>query len=150
MEYVKAILIKFISTAAVLWIVLNVFYGAGFISVILLSAAVTLLGFFLGDLFMLPRFENWITAVIDFVLVYALVWAYCAFFTAVNIPTHTAAGIAALVIALFELAFHKYVDSHILHEDNRTGGRTKYQLSPEERYQTEAGEQIDPIDQKDE
>ena len=54
MDYVKAILIKFISTAAVLWIVLNVFYGAGFISVILLSAAVTLLGFFLGTYLCCP------------------------------------------------------------------------------------------------
>ena len=143
LDYVKAIIIKYVMTAVVLGLVLTVFYDVGFPGVLLLSVVLTIAGFFLGDLFLLPRFENWGASIGDFLLTFAGVWIFATYFTAAPVPPITAAALAAVIVTICEVLFHNYVDSHILHSDNRTGGRTKADLKPEERMQTEFGEEID-------
>src|SRR5690625_3132658 len=145
MEYVKALLIKFVMTTAVLWVVLGAFYGASFASIFILSLIIAGLSFVLGDLFILPKFENWGATISDFLLVFLAVWLYSANVAIVNYPAITAAAMSAILISIGEVFFHKYVDSHILNVDDRTGGRTQPPRTTEDHLQTEFGDEIDPL-----
>ncbi len=144
MEYAKAILIKLVFTTVVLWFILGLFYRFSFGQVLFLSIVLTAVSFVLGDLIILPRFENWGAVIADFLLVFAAVWVYGTYFHTMDLSVISAAGISALVIGLCEVFFHRYVDSHILHVDDRTGGVGTMDM--DDRLQTEFSEEMDPID----
>ncbi|MEI3613227.1 YndM family protein [Pseudogracilibacillus sp. SO30301A] len=141
MDYVKALVIKFVMCLAVLWLVLGVFYNVSFGHILTLSIILTPVSFILGDLFILRRFENWGATIADFLMVFAIVWFYGAYFINVTFPVITAAALSALIISVGEIFFHRYVDNHILHveDDTRDRGRRG-----DRNLQTEFGEEIDP------
>lgn len=143
MDYVKALVIKFVMCLAVLWIVLGVFYNVDFGHILALSLIITPVSFILGDLFILSRFENWGATIADFILVMAVVWLYSINFINEAFPYITAAALSALIISVGEIFFHRYVDRHILHVDDRTVSRDD-QRNIDRSLQTEFGEEIDP------
>ncbi|MBO1005869.1 YndM family protein [Pseudogracilibacillus auburnensis] len=151
MDYVKALIIKFIMCTAVIWIVLGAFYGVNFGQILMLSLIITGVSFVLGDLFILPKFENWGATIADFIIVFAIVWLYGANFINENIPLLTAAAITAAIIAIGEIFFHRYVDSRILHVDDRTDNRDNdnYIDIDHSELKTEFGEEIDPVPNDD-
>lgn len=58
MKHVKALLIKFIASFVLLYIVLGVMYTMTFGEVFLLSLVLGIVAYLIGDLFILPRTNN--------------------------------------------------------------------------------------------
>lgn len=145
MDYVKALIIKLLMCTAVIWFVLGVMYNVNFGHVITLSLFITIASFILGDIFLLPKFENWGATIADFILVFAAVWIYSANFINVNFSLLNAAAITAIIIAIGEIFFHQYVDRHILHVDDRIIIRDDDNRDiRQSELKTEFGEEIDP------
>jgi|SRR5699024_3200429 len=144
MDYVKALLIKFVMCLAVLWIVLGVFYNITFGHVLTLSLIITGVSFVLGDLYLLPRFENWGATIADFFLALAIIWLYSITFIDAIFPAVTAAALSALILSVGEIFFHRYVDSQILHVQDDTVNRDDQMTVDDRNLQTEFGEEIDP------
>lgn len=114
MNYIKAIAIKFIMTFIVLFITLSLMFNVALTHVITLSAIITFLGFVLGDLFILPSFENWGATIADFFLVVVAIQVYGMNFFAEILPSLAIIGLIALVISLGEFFYHMYIDHNIL------------------------------------
>lgn len=114
MNYIKALVIKFLMTFGVLFIFLSLMFNMALIHVIAVSAIITVLGFVLGDLFILPSFENWGATLTDFFLVVIAIQVYGMNFFTGNLPTLGTIGFIALIISAGEFFYHIYIDHNIL------------------------------------
>lgn len=145
MNYVKALLIKLFICTAVIWFILGLFYSVSFGHVLMLSIIISVASFVLGDLFILPRIDNWAAVIADFVFVVGAVWFYSAYVILVNFSPLSAAGMIALIIAFGELFFHRYVDKHIVHVDKRVADNEDDYIGLEHsELRTEFARDIDP------
>src|SRR5690625_776731 len=97
MRYAIALLIKFIMSTALLSIILGGFYGISFANILTVSILLTGISFIIGDLYVLPRFENISAAVVDFGLSFIGVWllGYLLFIQPINL------GVEAFISSLF-------------------------------------------------
>ncbi|MEI3607924.1 YndM family protein [Pseudogracilibacillus sp. SE30717A] len=144
MDYVKALIIKFVMCLAVLWIILGIFYNVAFGHIFTLSLILTAISFILGDLYLLPKFENWGATISDFFLAFAIIWVYSVSFINENFSVITAAALSALVISVGEIFFHRYVDNHIFHNRLHEVNHNDQLRSKNRDLQTEFGDEIKP------
>jgi len=128
---------------AILWVILGGFYGIGFGHIFLLNIMITGVSFILGDLYVLPKFENWGATIADFLLVLAIVWLYGNYIIPQLFPVLSVATLSALLIGVGEYFIHKYIDRLLFHQEIRTVDR-RTSLSDNSELQTEFGEEIDP------
>jgi hypothetical protein len=108
MAHMRVITIKFLSTVALLYVVLGIAFGMSFTSVLLISIALTVAEYIIGDLIILPRTNNFRATIADLVFSFILIWSMVAGMTTVNNPAYIS-FIASIVVAMFEYAFHKYL-----------------------------------------
>ncbi|SES30858.1 Protein of unknown function [Psychrobacillus sp. OK032] len=139
--HVKAFLMKFVLTTAVLWVILGLFFDVNFTDVLITSVVITVVGF-IGDLFVLPRIGNVLAAITDFVLAMVVVWVLGSNIFEVPIPLGTASFVSALALMMEELFFHRYMASHIFepkikNPENKTGYYQRTNL------QTEFAQEVD-------
>lgn len=105
----KSLVMKFVMTLAVLWIVLGWFYGISFTDILILSLVVTAIGY-VADLFILPRAGNVFSSVLDFGLVLLTVWVLGAYLFEDPVPLATAAILSAIAVTIGEMFFHRYME----------------------------------------
>ena len=118
MRHISALIIKFIMTAVILEIVLNIMTDLTFGQILWLSLITTVLSYAIGDLIMLPLSNNTVASITDaliaFVVLYmANIWLD---YTRVGIVD---AIISALVLGVGEYFFHKDVHRMIFSRDVR-------------------------------
>ncbi|WP_334072802.1 MULTISPECIES: DUF2512 family protein [Paenibacillus] len=98
------ILVKLLGNGVIVVAMLMVLSNASFIGSLLTALALSALAYLLGDLFVLPRTNNIVATLCDFVLAFAFIWAISA-----NADWTLSMGeifSIALVLGLFEYAFH--------------------------------------------
>lgn len=117
MRHVMALIIKFIMCTVILWFVLGLFYGVFFNDILTISLILTAVSYIIGDLFVLPRFENISATIVDFILALAGVWAIGYFIIEVPINIGTASLISAILITIGEYFFHRYMNHQVLVEE---------------------------------
>lgn len=108
MKHLTAILIKFVMVAVVLGIVLSIMTNLSFRNILLISAAVTVLAYVIGDLMILPASNNTTATIGDFGLALITIYLFNYFIRGAEISIWDA-GIAALALAAGEWIFHKFV-----------------------------------------
>ncbi|WP_428908317.1 YndM family protein [Niallia sp. Krafla_26] len=138
MRHIRNLLVKFIATFAVLFIILGMFYDMSFGNVLAISLVLTLAAYLIGDMLILPRTNNTMATLADFGLAFLVIWLMGENITygdSLLMP----ALIAAAAIALFEAFFHKSVANQINNENNEN-----QQQSRNLRYQTEASKELTP------
>lgn len=113
MQYTKTVLIKFAICFVITWVVLGVFYAVPLRHIFLLSLFVAVVSFFLADLYVLPRLENWGATLTDFLSTFAIVWLYSVNVIQTVFPIVTAAGITAVLIAIAGIFYRRYVNRYI-------------------------------------
>lgn len=113
MRHFVAIVLKFILVLVLLEILLGLITALSVAQILLISAAVTLLSYAIGDLLILPASNNIVATLCDVVLVFLTVWAFNLVPGYVVILVGTAA-VCAAVLGIFEFYFHKYVASALL------------------------------------
>src|SRR5690625_234934 len=149
MDIVKILFLKFILNMVVLWVILGGLYGVGFGYILLLNIILTGASFIIGDLYVLPNFENWGATIADFFLTLATIWLYGTYVIPQFFPVLSVAALSALIIRAGEFFMHQYGDRLILHQEVRTMDKQDDTIKDRE-LQTEFGEEIDPQESKDE
>lgn len=141
MEHVKLITIKYFATFVLLYLVLGLAYGLAMSQIFFISL-ISLALYFLGDLYILDRTNNFIATfadvVINFIAIYLLLDVVG--FAGDRIM---AAFISTVVLGFYEIFFHLYVEEEISYEHEPISiGRYDYLM--------ELSEEFDPfIDDED-
>jgi len=136
MKYILAFLIKFALTTGILWITLGLLFQISFSSLIVTSLILTAVAF-AGDMLILPRIGNIAAAVGDFALAYIGIWGIGAFLYDNALSVDGAALIAAFLISISELFYHRYLRNFVFDHPDRD---EKYIHS--DSLQTEASEEF--------
>ncbi|GIO21458.1 YndM family protein [Oceanobacillus sp. J11TS1] len=137
MKHGKALLIKFIVSLVLLYVILGLMYGMmTFGEVLLLSVALGIVSYIIGDMLILPRSNNTVATIVDFVLAWAIIYWFADAMTVAD-NVFTASLISAIVVGVFELFFHRYVANHVLSDDEKNGARGNLQ------YHTELSDELE-------
>lgn len=108
MQHVKPVLVKFFIYSILITLVL-LFYGYSIPSLLLLSAILAVVTYFLGDMLILPLKGNWIATVVDVVTVFlvVLIWtvpSYGLYFSVIG-----GALFVAFIVGVCEWFIHIYI-----------------------------------------
>ncbi|WP_067836266.1 YndM family protein [Amphibacillus sediminis] len=137
MEHVKLIVLKFLATFVLLYLVLGIGYGMAVSSIFLINF-VSIASYYIGDLIILRRTNNVIAALADFGIAFAAIYLLADMLTVGGDPL-TAAFLSALVIGIYELFFHPYV-AEVLDYDEEPLRVENYD------YSTEASDEFDYLE----
>jgi hypothetical protein len=113
MKHFWALLIKFAAIGTVLFSFLSIFNTASLPVILLISVVITAVSYFAGDLYILPKFGNFIATVADFGLSFVLIWLLSALMINSTGSMLTTTLFIALTIAGVEALFHLYVNTHV-------------------------------------
>ncbi|GAB2559131.1 YndM family protein [Gracilibacillus alcaliphilus] len=138
MKHVKALLIKFIASLVLLYIILGLMYELTFAEVLLLSAILGVAAYLIGDMLILSRTNNIVATIADFGLAWIIIYWFVDRMT-FNNNVFTISIIAALVVSLFEIFFHRYLANNTLPSEgeNPANRNIKYQTEVAEEFTVE-------------
>ncbi|MFC4410138.1 YndM family protein [Chungangia koreensis] len=105
----KSLVVKFLMTLAVLWLVLGWFYAVSFTDILILSLVITGIGY-VADLYILPRAGNLFSSALDFGLALLIVWFLGSYLFEGPVPLATAAILSAIALTIGEMFFHRYME----------------------------------------
>ncbi|MBT2625958.1 DUF2512 family protein [Bacillus sp. HU-1818] len=113
MVHVKALAIKGIMTIIVLYLILGLGFNFTFGDTLLMTIVLGVISYLLGDLYVLPKWNNMIATVADFGLAFLVVWLMGMPLSMGLSPgmLALAALFAAIVMAIGEYFFHFYMMS---------------------------------------
>lgn len=111
MEHFKLMTIKFIATFVLCYLVLNLGYGLS-IGQILLISLLSFITYFIGDLFILERTNNFIATLADFVLNFSAIFVLLHLMDFLG-DRLMASFITASALTIYELFFHLYVSEKL-------------------------------------
>lgn len=124
MNHVKALIMKFVMIAAVLLIILTLFFNVPFMDTIWISLVLTLVAYVMGDLMIFRKAgdrsdqtkRNAIATVSDIAVAFLVIWLMGDALVGGNVDIVIPALISAIVIGGGEWFFHKYLDSSVFPE----------------------------------
>ncbi|MEK1832652.1 DUF2512 family protein [Priestia megaterium] len=125
MKHVKALIIKFVMSAVVLGIVFTGIYNYNFSDTILIGLVLTVVAYALGDLLVYRNAADDSdykkeTLSLQFLILFYL-FSHLdngGILFGNTITVIQASVVSAIVIAVSEWFFHKYLDKHVLNTDN--------------------------------
>jgi len=147
MRHALAIAIKFIATLSVLGLILGLFYNMSFGDILTATIILGLVGYVLGDLFILQRSSNLMATMADFVLAFVVVWFVAANMTTID-NIFSASLFSALGVAVFEYFFHRFVPDIDMKQASEQRNQGPKQMRPQ--YQTEVSRELRPVSLKKE
>lgn len=112
MKHISALLIKFIMVAVVLELIFSMMTNLTLGNIIIISAAVTVLSYVIGDLLILPATNNSVATFADAGLSLFTVYMFNFLWNTREI-SFIDSLIAASVLGLGEWFFHKYVANNV-------------------------------------
>ncbi|MBU6079445.1 YndM family protein [Allobacillus halotolerans] len=136
MNHFSLILSKFVAMLVLLYIILGIIFGVNFMSVFWVTLTFSIVSYLIGDLLILPRTNNMVASVVDFVMSFAVIYFLVDAY-AFEGNLFTASLLSAIGVTLFEVFFHNSVQTQMEEENNVD--RRRYNL------QTEVSEEIDPL-----
>jgi len=116
LRHISALLVKYIMTAFILEIVLLLISHASFGEILLLSLAVTVITYIIGDNIILPATNNIIATIADMGLSLVIIYLFDSLQNAEDI-TFQSAAVAGVMLGFGEFFFHKIIDQRIREED---------------------------------
>jgi hypothetical protein len=141
MQATKALLIKFLVIAAISVVILSFFYNVDIASVLLVSAAITIISYIAGDRLVLPRTNNMMATLADFGLSFLLLILFLnTLIENPNFPIITSSLLTAAGIAVGEYFIHR-----MLITNNNSNNYDRIEKSPKqlrEAYSTELSEEL--------
>lgn len=138
MKHFKALGIKFIFTAIVVYSIFGIFYNASLGRLFWISLLVTGVAYIIGDLLILPRFGNIAASIADLGLAFLSLWVLGNIVIEMSIPTVLASFFASVFIAICESLFHIYMKEQVLgsREDSRISSKLQTEFGEETNAQT--------------
>lgn len=127
MKHAKALAIKFIFTAIVVYSIFGIFNNASLGRLFWMSILITGIAYIIGDLFILRRFNYFVAAVADFGLAFLLLWGLGNLIIQISMPMIIASLFAAVFMTVCEAVFHIYVKEQVLDTRQQTGVSNQFQ-----------------------
>ncbi|SER61659.1 Protein of unknown function [Gracilibacillus ureilyticus] len=124
MNHIKLMMVKFLLSLVLLFIILGMGFDVSFGNVFLITLVLGVVSYFIGDRIILPRTNNMVATLSDFILSFAVIYLMTDALT-VGDGVLQAAFISSLGVALFEYFFHKYVAANNKEEDERISVDTR-------------------------
>lgn len=118
MKHIWAVILKYLMALILLEIVLSLATTLTIYEIAVVSAAVTILSYLLGDLLILAFSNNFVATVADAVLAFLTIYMF-NFWSDYGIITAGDAIISAVVLAAGEWFFHKYMVKVVYPNRNR-------------------------------
>ncbi|MFD1851143.1 YndM family protein [Oceanobacillus bengalensis] len=141
MRHVKALGIKLLITATVIYSLLSIFETASLTEMFVISLLVTGIAYVIGDLYLLPKFGNFRATIADFGLSFVSIWLLSTFFIDAAFPVITISLFASFFLAITEALFHAYMLEKVIKTED---ANRKKDVLPNFRYQTETSEENHP------
>lgn len=138
MSHLKAISIKFLIIATIVFSTLGIFSGASLWNVLFISLLVTGIGYVVGDLFILPKLGNLIATIADFGLAFLSIWILSAMFFQAEFGLLPTTLFASILISCSESVFHIYMNNKLPNDHDEIYIRNR---SNNLNVQTEFGEE---------
>jgi len=136
MAHIKLLSIKYAATLILLYLVLGIAYGIS-ISQIIFVSLISLLIYYVGDIIILGRTNNFIATMFDLVANFVLIFSMLGLIKFGG-DQLTAAFISTIVLSFYEIFFHFYVvDELNLRQDHI--------FTSSYDYLTEFSSEFDPI-----
>lgn len=119
MKYTLAFFIKLALTLILLWATLGVIFNVSFTDILITGLLLTVIAF-AGDMWILPKIGNVAAAVSDFALAYLGIWIIGSYlFGGSVLSIDTAAFLAAFLITVCELFYHRYLRNFVFNHVDR-------------------------------
>ncbi|WKA56889.1 DUF2512 family protein [Planococcus shenhongbingii] len=127
MRHILALAIKFVMIAAVLLIILTGFFDISFADTLLISLALTLIAYAMGDLMIFRRSgerseqtkRNSLATIADVAVAILVIWLVGEALVPSTADVITPAIISGIFIGLGEWYFHQFLDSQVFRDRNR-------------------------------
>jgi hypothetical protein len=118
MKHIVAIVLKFIMVLVLLEILLSLMTPLSVTQILVISAAVTILSYVVGDLLILAISNNTVAALSDAVLAFFTIWLfnYLPYYGGISVRD---AVISAIILGVAEIIFHKYIAGAIFPNHKR-------------------------------
>lgn len=113
MKHVNVLLIKFVASLFIFWISIGLLFNATIVEIISFSLLVTISSYVIGDQIILPRIGKRSTVVVDFFLVYFIVWVFGAVLFHSYLMIAWGSIISATLFAGSEVFVHSYIVKNI-------------------------------------
>jgi predicted Kef-type K+ transport protein len=126
--------------AIVLWIVLGMVYEVSLNDILLTSFIISAVAYMI-DIYILPSVSNFWATIADFGLAFAGIWITVQYLSEANISLADASLISALIIAVGEYFYHRYMKKQIL--DDTVSTSPKDLKISQNRMQTEFSSDLD-------
>ncbi|TYS56024.1 DUF2512 family protein [Rossellomorea marisflavi] len=143
LKYVSAFLLKLVVTFLILYTVLAGIQGLSMGSIIALTGVLVLIGYLLGDLYLLLRTTNGWAVLADFGLSSIVVYFLSSAMVAGSQTFLVRSFVAAVAVSSFEWFFHHHLRKNVFLPDSSA---PVYRQD----YQTEASEEFQPDLDRDE
>ncbi|GGC96441.1 hypothetical protein GCM10007216_29040 [Thalassobacillus devorans] len=115
MEHFKAIGIKSIMTFAAVFLILGLGFQMTLGQVMILTVAISALSYPLGDLKVFPKAGNKVATLVDFTMVFGVIWLLGNVLVQNSASLIISGAIVAFAMAVGEYYFHKYIARIVLH-----------------------------------
>lgn len=113
MKHLNVLLMKFVLSMIVFWIALDLFFQASLSLIITFSLLVTIISYLIGDRILLPRIGKMNAVVVDFFLIYLIVWIFGGVFFHNYLQIAWGSIISATLIAGSEVFVHSYIVKNV-------------------------------------
>lgn len=120
MKHISALIIKYLMTSVMIYLVFGLFARTPFRYILMPSLILTVGAYLIGDLFILPIAGNIIATISDFGIAFLglYLFARAGYLPVVASSITSVVLTAALAIAVGEYIFHGYVREHVLGQTN--------------------------------
>jgi|GEM_PF-559108 len=108
MKHISAVLVKFVLFSFILGVILRLTTGLEGTEILMISAVVTALSYFVGDLLLLSRTNNTVATIVDAALSFVVIYLFNYWADIEWISVYDAL-ICAAAIGVFEIFYHKFV-----------------------------------------
>lgn len=115
LESIDTIIIKVVAVTGMLAFVLGLFYQEDIRDIVGMSFLLCIIGYYIGDLIILPLTSNLIATIADFIIAFFIIYLIGLGFFNPDTPVLQASLIAAAAVAFGEYLLH-IVMQNVLHE----------------------------------
>lgn len=142
-KHAKALGIKFIIIATVIFSIFGIFYNGSFAKLLTMTILLTGLSYSIGDIIIFPRLGHLYTALIDTVAFFSLTWILGFVLIGGNLLPLTLAALATMYfLAIAEPLFHAYFEERVAGLEDQSEIRNE--SIQEGQLQTEFAEEFRP------
>ncbi len=120
MKHIIALVLKFAIIAVVLELILPRITNLSVLQTLYVALTVTIIAYLIGDLFILAKSNNTVATLSDAGLAFITIWAFNFIYRNARISL-TDALIAAVVLAVGEWIYHKYVRRAVFPDMEKVG-----------------------------